>query len=326
MSDALTLRCAFDRYYLPQHPGAKKTSIRTTRYRIRCWERVTSNPDLRSLTRADFDNLRPQLIDAGYAAASIESLIAVVRSICEACVEEGLMTHSPRTGNSLKVRPGDKWTPETKDLSAIYRVVGAAQWPVRRVPRGQWSSTAAASNGGFVRLFSTDHWWRTLFVAGYFTALRRADLLDLRWSDIRDDRIVRTMAKTEYAVEIPIHAILRAHLDRMPHESDRVFGDRNNSHKQFERELHAMSRDAKIGPFTMQSLRRLSARSWESARAGAGACILGHRIRGAAANYLHAFRILQDAIPALVVPDAMRPVTAPDPFVTVISTDWGMPA
>src|SRR5580692_11708520 len=94
--DALTLRSAFERYYVPQHPGATPGSMKTTRYRIGLWERTTPNSYLRSLTRADFDNLRPQLVDAGYAAASIESLISVVRSICEACVEEGLMSHSPR--------------------------------------------------------------------------------------------------------------------------------------------------------------------------------------------------------------------------------------
>ena len=163
----------------------------------------------------------------------------------------------------------------------------------------------AAGNGGFVRTAWVDDCWRLLFAAGYFTGLRKSDLFDLRWREIGKDRIRRTMIKTRDEIEIPIHPILRIHFDRMPRVDDFVFGRPKDSHKQFGRELGRLCKAARTGPVLLQSIRRLSAHEWETARPRAGSAILGHRIRGADANYLDGFLILRSALPALAVPEAM---------------------
>jgi integrase len=322
----LTLREAYTRHYLTQRPGITDTTKRQAIYRINCWERaVGASDDISAITREDFNKLRTIMLASDFAAASIESTVSVVRTIIEACVEDGILPGCPSVGKRLKVRPQNRWTPELKDLSAIYRFVHRTTWPVRRIPPGGWTGTACAENGGFVRSFSADHWWRTLFAAGYFLGLRHGDLLDLRWTDIKTDRVVRTMAKTRYVVEIPLHDVLREHLRRMPQDGPLVFGPRAKANKQIRRELRFMVEAAKIGHFTLKGLRKLSARSWETARPGAGCCILGHRLRGAQAHYLDAFRILSDALTALAVPEAMKEqAAASDPFTIVVSTDWGM--
>jgi integrase len=324
---SITLREAFETVYRRQHVGITDGTLRTSRHRINCWERLVPACSVSEITRQHFDTMRSGMLAAGYSTASIESLVSVARTIIKACVEDGILSGCPSVGKRLKARAKPRWTPEVADLSRIYRTVHRTTWPVRRVPAGGWTGTACADNGGFVRSFSADHWWRTFFACGYFLGLRKGDLLDLRWADIKSDRIIRTMAKTEYAVELPIHDTLRCHLDLMPRDSERVFGPRGKSNKQLQRELHLMADAAGIGRFTMQGLRRLSARCFETARAGAGCCILGHRIRGAAASYLDGYRILSDALPSLAVPDAMKPksaeeAAASDPFTIVVSS-WG---
>lgn len=50
----------------------------------------------------------------------------------------------------------------------------------------------------------------------YFTAQRIGDVTRMRWSDVRDDRIVITAQKTGRRMDIPLHATLASELARAP--------------------------------------------------------------------------------------------------------------
>ena len=50
----------------------------------------------------------------------------------------------------------------------------------------------------------------------YYTAQRIGDVMRMRWSDIRDGKIVVTQQKTKKTLEIPLHDDLAAELERTP--------------------------------------------------------------------------------------------------------------
>lgn len=58
----------------------------------------------------------------------------------------------------------------------------------------------------------------------YYTAQRIGDVCALRWQDIRDGRLILTQQKTRKAMEIPVHSVLAAELERHPRSLSTILG------------------------------------------------------------------------------------------------------
>ena len=67
--------------------------------------------------------------------------------------------------------------------------------------------------------------WREAIQIAWWTGLRKKDVFKLKWSEIHDDLIIKTPAKTarfRKDVCIPIHRGLQSVLDALPHEGEYV--------------------------------------------------------------------------------------------------------
>lgn len=78
--------------------------------------------------------------------------------------------------------------------------------------------------GGFNAYFVRFQSFKPLFLAAIQTGLRRGDLLDLRWSDVHEDAIVRVMQKEKgRKALIPLSDSLKAALSALPKRGAYVF-------------------------------------------------------------------------------------------------------
>jgi len=141
-------------------------------------------------------------------------------------------------------------------------------------------------------------WWQRLLCFAYATGVRRGDLLRLDVSAVVDGELSFTAGKTEKRHVIPIPlAVLRM----LPASGPicRV------GIKPLRRVLREWCDRAGVPRITPQALRRLSAREWERAHAGAGAVVLGHDIPGwtkATAAYIDRADLLRAGLPRLRLP------------------------
>lgn len=225
-----------------------------------------------------FAAFRASCLEANLSAVTIENVVSDVLTVLRVCHEQHFINEVPSAGRRLKKLPQVKQTPTVEQFCTAYNRCHLTTWPK--------DCDSAA-------------WWRGLLATAFFSALRRDDLLTLRWSEISGGRITRKLRKTGRVHVVPVHGTLAASLETLPKETEYVFG-RSTSLHQIRRELRTLFQSDE---FTLQSLRRLSARSWEQARTGCGALILGHAYRGAMGSYLDPLTSLEKAVLSLDVPE-----------------------
>jgi integrase len=302
--EPLSFREAVERHYFMGSPDISVRTVRKLRHNCTAWEKRTANQPITEITDDTFRGFRERGLSAGLSPVTIEMQVSDVLTVLRFCLDKGLLAALPRPGKRLRRHVQLKETPSLGDLSRAYANCGEAEWPHGE----RWRRVRENGSGRFVWSGAgAKHaklWWRCVFCALYFTALRRSDLLSLEWGEIEKDRIVRKMQKTGFSVTLPIHPVLREHLDSLPRTSPYVFG-RNGSQKQIREQMRRITMAGGGRPFTCQSVRRLAAQCWERSRAGSGRLILGHAFGGAARFYLNPFEALTSAIPTLEVPAGM---------------------
>jgi integrase len=315
----LTAREAFAKYYLPASPAMAKATIRKFRHDFNFWERFTPNRAVPQITTADFEEVRTKALAANLSHVTIERILSDVLTVLVHLKRTKILADVPWVGKRLKLRPRLKPTPTLADVAQLYAATHAVRWPARRFQRPtghiDWSPRSGAVE-----------WWRCLLVLLYFSALRRADALTLRWEEIEDGWIRRTMKKTGFTVEIPIHPVLQQHLDALPKRKrgPYVLGY-VGSHKQIAKERSNLSSVAGVRLWTFQGIRRLSAQQFEKARAGAGGLVLGHQYRTVDKFYLDPVAALVEALPNLAVPEGMGPQPSkPAPKVNALDVLRGL--
>ncbi len=321
----LTIREAFVKFYLPASPGMARRTVQKRKHDFNWWERFTSNPPVGSIGTEVFDEVRKNGLAAGLSPVTIECIVSDMLTILRHLHRTKILSECPWAGRRLKRRPRLKPTPSVQDLEKVYALCRIVTWPVHvrrlnpRCPHGRFTGPA--------RIAAAVQWWKGLFALSYFTGLRRGDLLSLKWDDVQDGWIRRTMGKTGFAVEIPIHPVLQQHLDRLPtKERPHVLGY-GGSFKQIRREMHKLSAAAGVRPINVQSLRRLAAQSWARARAGCGGLLIGHQYRGNGADryYLDPKQALVEALPNLAIPEGMGPQPSkPAPSVNALDVLRGL--
>ena len=119
-------------------------------------------------------------------------------------------------GKRLRRRVQLKETPTIGDLSRAYTNAGEAEWPHSK----RWRRVRENGSGRFVWSGAgakfAKQWWRCILCTLYFTALRRSDILTLKWSDVSADRISRTMQKSGFESSCPCTPVLRSTWPRCP--------------------------------------------------------------------------------------------------------------
>lgn len=274
----LTVRTAADHIYIPASPGIASRTRRKLQHQWNCWEKHTSNPTIHTISVQTFAAFRAACLAANLSPVTIENVVSDVLTVLRCCVEQGYLKQLPMPGRRLRKLPQPKDTPTVQQFCDAYNRCQLTTWP---------KDCDSAS------------WWRGLLALAYFSALRRDDLLTLRWSEISGGRITRKLRKTGRVHVVPVHGTLAATLETIPKQTEEVFG-RSTSLHQIRREMQTLFQTDK---FTLQSLRRMAARQWESARTGCGALILGHAYRGALGSYLDPLTSLEKAVLSLEVPE-----------------------
>lgn len=187
------------------------------------------------------------------------------------------------TWQPLPVRVQPKHTPTLADLD---RLLMTAEHAARRPPA----------------------WWQRLIAFAYATGVRRADLLRADVRQVIDGEFAFTAGKTEKRQTIPLPLAVRRLLP------DGGYICRVGI-KPLRRVLREWCDRAGVERITPQSIRRLSAREWERAHAGAGAVILGHDVPGwtrATAAYIDRADILRAGLPRLRLPASLMDASGAD--------------
>lgn len=310
----MKIREAFGRFVLPAAQFADSTT-KNHRSMLSRWERLTTNPPVKSVTSATIAAYRTTCKGAGYAPDSTEGGIRTILRVLRACQEAGLIPVVPSPGVSLTLRQSPRYVPPLADFGLLHQAAEAAKWPT-------WCDPAP--------------FWRTVFAAVFWTGCRRGDAFGrLLWESVTADTISWSAAKTGKLHVFPMHPVLKRHLEswrascasaersadgasaasgtasarrnaagRCPSTlDDRLFPIGKCNH-QILREMRRMSAAAGVRPITLQSLRRLSATEWQAAKWGAGEVVQGCALGKASRLYIVP-RILQQAAPLVEWPSEM---------------------
>ncbi|HET6324813.1 MAG TPA: hypothetical protein VFG04_08940 [Planctomycetaceae bacterium] len=318
----LTIREAFAKFYPSQDLSPR--TVRKFRHHFNWWERFTANKAIGLIETADFEEARAKALADGLSPVTSEGIVSDIATVLKYLSRIKILPSMPWVGKRLKRRPQLKPTPTIGELAKVYAQCRTVCWPAhhRRLvsPNGKFS--------GSKRIAAAEDWWRGLLALAYFTALRRGDLLTLRWDEIENGWIRRKMAKTGFLVEIPIHPCLQTHLDALPRKKNSPYLlGYGGSLKQIRGQMRELAAAAGVRPFLgVQSLRRLSAQQYEKARPGAGGLVLGHRYRNSAdRSYLNPSAALVEALPNLAIPEGMGPQpTKPTPSVNALDVLRGL--
>lgn len=164
--------------------------------------------DVGALTRKDIVSRIDALEAAGKPGAA-QDLRRHSRSLLEFAVTRGLVQFNVLAGMRQPRSSRVERLQDARKGRALSDAEIAALWA---------SSASLGSFGALLQL-------------GLLTGLRRSELSGLKWSDIRDDRILiaAERAKTGHQHEVPLTAAMRAVLDAQPRTTSKlVFPGRNN--------------------------------------------------------------------------------------------------
>ena len=266
MSAAITLRTAFETYYLPDFDGSKRT-IEKTSVSLDHWERFTGDPLVCDVDNALVHTFRSRMVDAGFAGATINSAWTNLRKIFRRLGPQeyrnpfglGLLMRIPAM-RTVKVERSAPYRIPLDDLSRSYDACTAAGWPRNGIP-------------------ATDL-WRALFVVAYTTGLRRDDLKTLRWDQFDFDRqtVEFSAGKTGKGDRRRLHPTAIQHLERIYRSGEFVFVGLSSRHNgNLYKTLGRIQRTAGVKRrFTLHDLRRTGGSEVERVAKGVGRTFLQH--------------------------------------------------
>jgi integrase len=201
---AMTLRQAFDAFYLPElEARAAPATVDRYRQTLNRWEKLTGNPPLRSIDNAALARFRQATIAAGLRPTTFNSSWRDVRALLRRLGPQetrnplglGLL---PRVPHVLMLRENlaQPRRVTLDEIDAMYRACERARWPRCTVPPAEW--------------------WRCALVVACNLGLRRNDLFGLRWECVTLDgdgpRLEFTAGKTGKNQVLPLNDVVAAHL------------------------------------------------------------------------------------------------------------------
>jgi len=286
-----TLNWILNNVYNLERPQTRVSTFKKLKTHVSKWEKFGGNVPADQVTRATLLSFRKAAIDAGYSPSTVNSWMRTATDLIRLA---GYSLESKRL--KLSERDSPKPTPTLDELCAAWRAAQQAVWPRRKPVNGRpvWCSIGPTV------------WCRAVMVFGFSLGLRRADLFNLKWSDIQPTRIPTVNRKTGKTQYLPIPDELHKWFPVLRRlNSDKIFGV-NDRQKQIDTEFNSLGRLAGISDFGCQALRRAAANAYERAHAGAGAIILNHGKTVTTSSYIDPEEILREAAKKLVYPESFK--------------------
>ena len=283
----LTIREAFDQFYLLNHPDLAPRTILRYRDEILRWERLSANPLIDAMTTETFNRFRAACLAAGLKATTIEGGIRTILQVLRLCGPEqerrqglGLISRVPYIGRPLRAHVAFQPTPTVEQLRLCYIFANIPIWP--RVP-------------------DRTSWWRAWIGLSFVTGLRLSDMLTLPTASRQGDLLIVTAGKTATDQVFVLPPWLLLQVDKLPsHET--LFGCPRLPCF-IRREFRRMSNKLGLQPITPHGIRRACITEWSAINSDCGRVIHGEGLR-MRSRYVAVDRLLRRHIG--VFPDLSR--------------------
>ena len=275
----------------PHLSGARRKNMKGA---IARWGEVGLPDDTDHWSDATFGRFRDECLKSDLSEYTIESSVGVMKTLLifagpRTAITpraKGWITDPPFTGRRLTLprRVKEAWT--LNALSEVYRVAGNADRPVAKMPPAVF--------------------WRSILVAAYNTGLRLSDLLSMQWAGYnpRERRLIVRMKKTGHDMDLPVNAVLGAHLDAMPRVDVRVFPYSIATAHHLRTELYELCRIVDVPCLGFHAMRRLAGQQFDLIEMGLGAMLLGHSHTVTSVSYVPTSIHLRPASDAIPQPEA----------------------
>lgn len=273
-----TLREFIPRYAAER--GIRPRSIESIHHRLTGFEKMLGRPaTLADLNDTIMNLWATKMFDAGLSGVTVRGYRGMALSLWRAAYEMNFLNDRPGRIRKIKVKPT---APQCWTIDQLVQVVQAV-----RALHGDLESDKAVRRASF---------WTAFVLVGYYTALRSGDLLSLRWDQIQDGLIVRTMSKTGDIIVCPLPPDAMEQLEKLRGGGRvLVFGQLMNDKNCwgfFRRVLQSEGL-----PGSIKWLRRTSATLLERMHPGTAKAHLGHRTHGLAYKHYVDPRLLQQDKP-----------------------------
>jgi integrase len=290
----LTLRQCYDQFYVKD--DLSSASLFGYLATLKRWEELTSNPAVQDITDETLEAFKAVMLAAGVSPVTVNSKWRHIRALLR--------------------RVGPQVTGNPHGLQLIDRVPQMRKCRVPfKMPRIVTEDDlnrfyVACSIAKFPRLAGPPpaEYWRALLVLGYFTAMRKGDLLSIRTEQI--DREAGTLhfvaSKTGKEAFMPLHPCALAHINRIwGSAGELLFPKLAAKGGDYSERWRAICEHAGIKPFTLQVVRRTAATAAERIRHGMGSVLCQHTpLNVTGFHYLNRFDELRETILQMPVPVA----------------------
>lgn len=280
--------------YVAVAPDLAPSTVRKLKHHINRFEKHTGCLLVVDVDMRVFSGFRRSCLQAELSPFTIEGTINDVMLLLRHAFAMGVISDLPDIGRRLMRRAGFPVQPTIGEFEKLYSSIAKAEC--------QWPNLTGVDNVTF---------WEVWLAVIYFAALRHEDSIrQLKWKNVDADLMRVLSQKTSTWIEIPMHPVLWAHLERMPRlgSESRVFPAGKSPHL-VRRELRRISDAAGLTTaVTPQQLRRLSATEYGKAGGpGCGSLITGHSMpKHVDVFYMDALSLLRTASERLYVPLPMR--------------------
>lgn len=271
--------------YVASAPDIGERTVRKLGYLVTSWEKRTSDPLVADIGPVVFNEFRRRCLCDKLSPYSIESSVTDVCTILKAS-----RIHAD-PGRRLKRDEPDPQCPTLEQLGRAYLACEKATRPR-------------------LRYCPAPEYLRAFIVFGIWTGFRLEDLMRIKRDDVDEHTIRRRAAKTGKVHEIPKCAVVRRHLEALPHKIGPIFPAGAACTTRIREWLEDVCMMAGVPRFTPQQLRIAAVNSWSDADPQAGRIIHGEALggRGAIRYYLRKTtprKILDRAAPQYVWPREM---------------------
>lgn len=306
----LTLRSYYESCLLPELSEQAPSSLKEDRTALNHWERLTDNPDIRTIGDEQLRAVRDQMIEAGYADATINKTWRELRAMLAAANDDGFIDSTPylkqrQKGRRVRCRLVQEQPKRQREI--------VTEAELERL----WIACKHATypKGG---QFPAPLLWRSLLVVMWTYGARTLDVLKhLEWDEILwTQKLFRLHAhKTRKIQGLPITPAVEKHLRQIKGHANRVFPGFNSPgcflHKtgKWKRGFYTtwkneICRNAGIEiPIQLKHFRERVVTHYNEIEPGLGAWIAGHFVPGVTAqNYDLPTKRIRDVIESAPVP------------------------
>jgi len=205
--------------------GEYATYIR--RWESCCLEHWTATPGLQEISPLTLEDYRSYLVDSlKVPVGAADKHVQGVSALLKWAADDWIIERVPRVRKTdTKARQGLKWVFSAADIDALYAACDGVEWPAK------FRDGTPCENGA--------DYWRLFLVAGWNFGPRvqewwacESDTAPIAWGGVIWDRMAEiegrsvrsshgwaqwTATKTGHRFTLPLHTVVRSHLERVYH-------------------------------------------------------------------------------------------------------------